>query len=192
MSTQPPRSPHRRQLLKTLAALGVGTPVFHRALAAGAEEVTVVTPEMVKQAEWIAGLELSEDARRGVAATLTGTLRSLRAMREVPLDHGVPPALVFDPTQGKPFTPPENPGTVRPIDDAAPKKPAGEDDLAFLPLTQLAALLRTRQVTSVELTTLYLKRLKKYDPVLHCVVNYTEELAYRQAEQADREIAAGK
>lgn len=192
MSTQPSRPPHRRQLLRTLAALGVGTPIFHRALATQAEEVTTVTAEMVKQAEWIAGLELSEDARRGVAAGLNNTLRGLRAMREVALDNGVPPALVFDPTRGKPFVPAQKPGTVKPIEGPAPKKPVDEDDLAFLPLTQLASLVRTRQVSSVELTKLSLKRLRKYDPVLHCVVNYTEEVALKQAEQADKEIADGK
>src|SRR5439155_20135460 len=50
----------------------------------------------------------------------------------------------------------------------------------------------SRQVSSVELTKLYLERLHKYDPVLRCVVNYTEELALKQAERADREIAAGR
>jgi Asp-tRNA(Asn)/Glu-tRNA(Gln) amidotransferase A subunit family amidase len=58
-------------------------------------------------------------------------------------------------------------------------------------LTALAALIRTRQVSSMELTRLYLDRLRKYDPVLHCVVTLTDDLALKQAEQADREIAAG-
>ena len=44
----------------------------------------------------------------------------------------------------------------------------------------------------MELTKLYLERLKKYDPALHCVVTLTEDLALKQAEQADREIAAGR
>jgi len=47
-------------------------------------------------------------------------------------------------------------------------------------------------VSSVELTRLYLARLRQYDPALHCVITYTEELALRQAAQADREIAAGR
>ena len=61
-----------------------------------------------------------------------------------------------------------------------------------LPVTKLAGLLRTRKVSSVELTKLYLARLKQYDPVLHCVVTLTEKTALKQAEQADREIAAGR
>src|SRR5262249_52743615 len=53
-------------------------------------------------------------------------------------------------------------------------------------------LVERRQVTSTDLTKLYLARLKKYDPQLHCVVNLTEELALRQAREADQEIAAGR
>src|SRR5207245_6041651 len=63
---------------------------------------------------------------------------------------------------------------------------------AFLPVSTLAALVRSRQVSSLELTKLYLQRLRQYDPALRCVVTYTEELALKQAEQADREIAAGR
>ena len=54
---------HRRTLLKGLAGLGVGTATFRRALAAQAAQAGAVTPEMIKQAEWIAGLELTEEER---------------------------------------------------------------------------------------------------------------------------------
>src|SRR6202023_3085668 len=47
------------------------------------------------------------------------------------------------------------------------------------------------QVSSVELTEMYLHRLKRYNPKLLCVVNLTEDLALHQAREADREIAAG-
>ena len=71
-------------------------------------------------------------------------------------------------------------------------RPTSEEQLAFLPLTHLSRLVETRRVTSTELTRLYLARLKKYDPLLHCVVSLTEELALRQARQADTEIAEGR
>ena len=53
----------RREMLAALAGLGVGTAVFHRALAARAATAPKITPEMVEQAEWISGLELSEEDR---------------------------------------------------------------------------------------------------------------------------------
>src|SRR5690606_10641518 len=70
-------------------------------------------------------------------------------------------------------------------------RPARLEDAAFYPVTHLAQLIRTRQVTSVQLTEMYLRRLKRYDPYLECVVTLTEDLALRQARQADEEIAAG-
>ncbi|MCB1097073.1 MAG: amidase, partial [Verrucomicrobiae bacterium] len=66
------------------------------------------------------------------------------------------------------------------------------EDLAFLPVASLSRLVRTRKVTSLELTRLYLGRLKRYDEVLKCVVNLTEDLALQQAARADEEIAAGR
>ncbi len=77
-------------------------------------------------------------------------------------------------------------------ESAPPELPAVDEDIAFLPVTELAALVRTRKISSVALTKIYLERLKFYDPVLKCVVTFTEDLALKQAEQADREIAAGR
>ena len=66
------------------------------------------------------------------------------------------------------------------------------EDLAFATLPQLAELIRTRKVSPVELTKMYLARLKKYGPKLNCVVTLTEDLALTQASEAEREIKAGK
>ena len=71
-------------------------------------------------------------------------------------------------------------------------RPPTDEALAFLPVTHLAKLVETRQVKPSELTELYLSRLTKYDPMLHCVVSLTADLARAQAKQADAEIAAGK
>jgi Asp-tRNA(Asn)/Glu-tRNA(Gln) amidotransferase A subunit family amidase len=184
--------PTRRRLLKTLAALGIGSAVFQRALAAAADKAKDITIEMIEQAEWIAGLQLSDDDRKALTGSLNRQQRQLETMRAVKIAHNVPPAIAFHPA---PWLPPSCEAVRRgaePIVRAAPKKPDSADDLAFMPVTALAALVRTRQVSSVELTKLYLERLRKYDPVLHCVVTYTDDLALKQAEQADREIAAGR
>src|SRR4051812_12198328 len=185
-------SPTRRQLLQSLAAAGVGSAVFQRALAADAEQAGAVTEEMIKQAEWIAGISLPEGERKSLAKGLTQLLRDIRAVRAAAVPYDVPPALVFDPAPWLPPTAGPVHRGVEPISAAAPKKPDSAADLAFLPVTALAALVRTRQVSSVELTKLYLERLKKYDPALHCVVTLTEDVALKQAERADREIAAGR
>jgi Asp-tRNA(Asn)/Glu-tRNA(Gln) amidotransferase A subunit family amidase len=69
--------------------------------------------------------------------------------------------------------------------------PGNLDELAFLPVTELAALVRRRKVTSTQLTEMYLGRLKKYDPVLKAVITLTEDRARRQAKAADEEISRG-
>jgi len=181
----------RRHLLKLLAGVGAGGAVFQRAVAALAQEAGRVTPEMIRQAEWIAGIELSEEERKAAATALAQSVRGWETMRAVELENAVAPGVAFN---AAPWQRPAEFArtTVEPIEAAAPKRPADDDDLAFLPVTELAALVRTRQVTSTELTKLYLARLRRYDPVLRAVVTYTDDLALRQAEQADREIAAGR
>jgi Asp-tRNA(Asn)/Glu-tRNA(Gln) amidotransferase A subunit family amidase len=184
--------PTRRRLLQLLAGLGVGSAVFRRALAAAADNAPAVTADMVRQAEWVAGVKFSDDDRKALVGTLNQRQRQYEAMRAVSLPNDVPPALAFNPAPWlRPSAEPVR-RDAEPTAAAAPRKPTSADDLAFLPVTSLAALLRTRQVSSVELTKLYLQRLRQFDPVLHCVVSYTDELALKQAERADREIAAGR
>jgi Asp-tRNA(Asn)/Glu-tRNA(Gln) amidotransferase A subunit family amidase len=182
----------RRSLVGVLAGLGVGTATFQRALAAAAEDAPDITAQMIEQAEWIAGIELSDDERRSVAEGVKHDQQKIATLRKTPVDYNVPPALTFyaAPPQLSQGDVPR--GDVRMTEAVSPERPPNDDDLAFLPVTELAALLRTRRVTSVELTKLYLSRLKCYDQVLHCVVSLTEALALEQAERADREIAAGR
>lgn len=182
----------RRRILQGLAAAGVGSVVFRRAVAAMADEGRQVTPEMIKDAEWIAGLEYTDEDRKLMLDGVNEVLTGYKKIRDVPLDNGVPPALHFT---SEPLAPPHPPVRRKPIamtKSAAPKKPQSEDDLAFAPITELAALIKARQVSSIELTKMYLARLKKYDPLLHCVITLTEESALKQADKADREIAAGQ
>ena len=61
----------------------------------------------------------------------------------------------------------------------------------FLPLRELAARVRARQLSPVALTRLFLDRLERLGPRYHAVVTLTAELAESQAQQAEREIAGG-
>jgi Asp-tRNA(Asn)/Glu-tRNA(Gln) amidotransferase A subunit family amidase len=186
-------TPSRRDLLAALAATGIGTDPFRRSLAVAAEQQpknrTGITEEMVKQAEWVAGIKLSEDEHKALAQALSGAKRNIDAARTVPLPNDVPPAFQFNPTPTE-LTPNTARGAV-----AGPKGdvtiPANDDDLAFAPAHELARLLETKQVSSVELTKLFLGRLQKYDPALKCVVTFTDDLALKQAKRADEERAKG-
>ncbi len=182
----------RRQALKLISATGVGTLAFQRALAAQIDQRGTVTSEMIQQAEWIAGLELSEEERVSTATAVQSAIRRFEEMRQVEIGYDVPPALIFQP---KPVVQ-ESGLTVRrnsrPIEWTPPQLPTDEEDLAFLPVSELAALLRARQISSVELTKMYLGRLDRFDKFLKCVVSLTDDLAMRQARQADREMATGR
>jgi Asp-tRNA(Asn)/Glu-tRNA(Gln) amidotransferase A subunit family amidase len=177
--------------LKGLAALGVGTLPFRRALAWQAAQAGKVTPEMIKQAEWISGIEFSEQERASAARSVEQSLQSFADLRRVEVGYDVPPALTFWPS------PPRPPAKVQrnqaaPMATGTPARPGTDEELAFLPVSELAGLIRSRQVSSMELTRLYLARLKRFDPLLKCVVTFTEEAALRQAARADQEIAAGR
>jgi hypothetical protein len=69
--------------------------------------------------------------------------------------------------------------------------PTDEADLAFLPVHRLSALLREGRVTSVDLTEIYLARLRRYDPTLLFAVTILEGRAREEAQQADAELRAG-
>ncbi|MBO0699412.1 MAG: amidase [Zavarzinella sp.] len=184
-------SPSRRQLMMTLAGLGVGNLVFQRAVVAQAPKEGRVTEEMIKQAEWVAGLSLTDEQRKGIVQRVNNSQRQFERLRQINLPNDVPPAFAFIPSAEPGAKEPAG-GTAGSWAGPAPKKPDSDDDLAFLPLTSLSALVRKREVSSAELTKLYLERLKKYDPALKCVVTLTEDVALKQAEAADKEIAAGR
>ncbi len=183
--------PNRRAILKGLAALGIGSSTFRRAVAAQAAQGAAITPEMIKQAEWIAGLELTDDERKATAGSIQRTLGSFDELRKVPMGYEVPPALAFVPSPGLRAAEGVRRNQASPTESHAPKRPDSDEALAFLPVTELSALVRSRQVTSTELTKLYLTRLKRFDPLLKCVITLTEDLALKQAAKADAEIAAG-
>lgn len=193
---------NRRTLLAALTSLGIGTSLFHRALAAEAAEGGPITAEMLERAEWVAGLSLTEEERRTTSAALTRLKERFDALRATPLDPSVPPALLFacdppretrrDERQSRVRRAEEEERGARATFGADVERPVSEDELAFLTVSELSELLRRREVSSLELTELYLKRLRRYDPRLLCVVTRTEELARRQAREADQARGMGR
>ncbi len=183
---------NRRRLLACLSAAGLGSTLMPGALAAVVQDAETITLEMIEAAQVIAGLSFTRDEQQRMLERLNGSDSPRPAfdiLRTANLGNDTQLAVVFNPVP---------PGKVLPSDRRPLKRrelevsmPATDDDLAFLPVTHLAKLVETRQIKPSELTRLYLARLKQYDPRLHVVVTLTEELALRQAQRADDEIAAG-
>ena len=150
-----------------------------------------ITTWDIKAAERIAGLSFTAGERKMMLRGLENSLSSYQELRRIDLPNSVPPALLFNP---QPFLEPR-PFTPLAIDlpaDPELSVPENPDELAFYPVTALARLVREKKISSLQLTGLYIDRLKKYGPELQCVITLTEDLALEQARRADAEIAAGR
>ncbi len=149
-----------------------------------------ITKDMMRATEKLIGIELTDAQEAMALGGVNRNLDSYEANRkiEVPLD--TEPAFSFHPARAN-----------KKLYTAKTKFRFGRvelpqfktiEDLAFATVPQLAELLRTRRISSTELTQMYLARLKKYGTKLLCVVTLTEELALKQAAAADAEIKRGK
>src|SRR3954463_7160616 len=186
------RSINRRRFIECCSAAGVAAALMPGALAAVAEDAVTITADMLESAQRIAGVSFTADEQRRLLDMLNGPAGYVAGFARVRAANlgSTQPAIVFKPVL---------PGRKLPTERTPLRRqhvelslPASDEEVAFLPLTHLARLVETRLITPTDLTTLYLARLKKFDPQLHCVVNLTEQLALRQARDADREIAAGR
>ncbi len=181
----------RRRFLGYFASIGLGSTllpgVLWAAIAAGAD----ITAQSIAAAEELAGVKFTDAEREAMVKDLQQQREQLDQLHAVHLDNSVPPAVQFNPLlPGMKLDRQQRPivaSRVRP--GAAPK---AIDELAFRPVTELAAMIRARRVTSVALTRMYLDRLKRFDPVLQCVVTLCEERALAQATAMDAELARGK
>lgn len=149
-----------------------------------------ITKETVYQAQRILGLEFTEFEADSMLQELNDTRNSFEKFRKTDLGNEVAPALYFNPLpNGFVFETQQ-----KPIKYSSPtvSLPANKEDLAFYTVRELAELIRTKKITSTELTKFFIERLKKNNEKLQFVVSLTEDLALKQAAQADAEIKAGK
>lgn len=151
------------------------------------------TRQQVAGALQLLGLEFTDAQVDEMLPGLGRAVRSYERLRAIDVPLDTEPAIAFHP--GLPGRQPKA-GLARfaPLAHRAPVKKSWKsvEDLAFAPVTELAALVRARQVSSTDLTKMYLDRLKRFGPKLLCVITLTEELALQQAKAADAEIRAGK
>lgn len=159
--------------------------------AAVAVATGAITPEALLGGE-------SDPARRAELAQ--GVLQEMQEAPPVPLGNGEHPALVFQAFPGgtgslykrwaregvDPFE-----RRTTDVDAWVGPVPVDPAEIAFLPVHRLAALVRGGHVSSVELTEIYLERMKRYDPILLFAVSILEDRAMEEAQQADRDLRNG-
>ena len=181
----------RRRFVAYFSALGITSSLFPRVLLAQAEEKGKVTRDMITQAAALDGLTFTPEQEDMMLDDLNDALKDFDAIHQLKLANSVAPAQVFDPVlPGMKFETLRRPARWSVVNTA--RAPKNIEDLAFASVLELAELLRTKRVSSVDLTEMYLERLKRYDALLKFVITLTPERAMAQAKDADRELAAGK
>jgi Asp-tRNA(Asn)/Glu-tRNA(Gln) amidotransferase A subunit family amidase len=158
---------------------------------AEAAQAAEITLDDLRAAEKIAGISFTDDERKALLNDVKQQVKLFEGVRAQLGAAQVTPGIHFATIAGGTI-----PGSKSRVQTSASKTPAlnslTEEDIAFLSTREQGKLIRDRKITSVELTRIYLNRLKLYGPKLECVVTLTEELALTQAKQADDEIAKGK
>ena len=183
----------RRRFLAFCTASGLTSTLLPGALWAQMQPGTKkISLDMVRGAAQLAGLSWTDEECQDLAESLSSLARGAEAIDKPSLSNASPLPIHFNPN-------PPGIAAARPPAEVfrlerAPevRRPANLEGAAFWSLTELAHLVRSRQVTSMELTTMYLARLKRYNPQLNCVAALTETRALMEAAAADKEIAGGK
>jgi len=166
-------------------------PTFGTAPAVGPE----VSPATFAEAEKLAQVTMT-DSERSMAAeswrrSMASMLERRTGPRKVALESTIAPATRWNPVLPGQTAGPSVDRFIRSTNDPGPL-PTSDAEIAFAPVTKLSRWIETRKLSSDRLTRIYLERLKRYDPKLHCVITLTSDVALAQAKQADAEIAAGK
>ena len=181
----------RKQLLTgllTAAAGGLSAAGGEQTMDAAAIEP--ITVEDLKASEKIAGIHFSDTERKAVLENVGNFPNLWAGLRQSPIPYTVEPPTVFTPLEGG-----SRAGARVSVRQTARRglKASGlsPEQIAFLSVRDLGQLIRTQQISPVDLTRLYLDRLKRYGDRLLCVITLAEEHALRQAERAHREITEG-
>jgi Asp-tRNA(Asn)/Glu-tRNA(Gln) amidotransferase A subunit family amidase len=211
----------RRSFLTACSRAGVASALFPGVLYALAAQSTLaqesdstdqskppkITPEMIDQAAIMAGIgPFTAEQKQMMIDGLVDRNGSMKAIRKLKLPNSVAPSFVFHPQPARgqvskaptkivmlaPKAPSTHIGMIGWTADESVTAPPNAEDLAFASVSNLASLLKARKITSVDLTKMYIARLKRYDPKLHFVITLTEDRALAQAKKADEEIAAGR
>ena len=143
---------------------------------------------MISSGLW--GLDFSPEEIAQLKKTVYDRERDFEIIRQFPIDNNIAPALYFNPLP-RGFEIPADRGekiqwTLPQID-----MPADKNDLAFYSILELASLIKSRKISSGDLTTFFIDRLKKYSDTLECTITITEDLAFQQAHRADSLLNAG-
>src|SRR5437773_3215205 len=130
-----------------------------------------ITKEMLHTAEKLIGLEYTDAQEAMALPSVNRLLDNYETVRKIDVPLDTEPAIAFHPARARQ----ELHGAKTKFRFGKVELPQFKsiDDLAFATVPQLAELLRTRKISSIELTQMYLARLKRFGPKLLCIVTLT-------------------
>ncbi len=188
-----PTTMNRRALLGYFSSVGLGSTLLPGVLwsRVADQEAPEITDDTIVEAARVAGLEFTPEERASMIEGLQRNLGRYREVRAIPMDNSVAPPFYFNPVvPGMEVD--REPGHFRPSDPPRVAPPANLQEVAFWPVGHLAELIRSRQVSSLDLTRMYLARLERHNPTINCVVTLTTDRALDRARRADAELAEGR
>jgi Asp-tRNA(Asn)/Glu-tRNA(Gln) amidotransferase A subunit family amidase len=174
----------RRAWLKLLPVLTTALAAQTAPPATEAAKPGEITRELLQHSMKMADLAFTDPELDMMLPSVNQALQNYRKLRQIQVPLDTEPATHFQPL------PPGITIHAKYLASRVPhaRRHGSVDDLAYYPVTQLSQLLQSRQVTSMELTRMYLARLKKHTPVLNCVITMTDDLALAQAAAADQKL----
>ncbi len=156
-----------------------------------AQQRDTISKEDLRIAAKVIGIDFTEPERDSMLRDVRDNVREYTKMRSLPLNNSVPMTLWQSPLlPGMKFDTKQLPAQWN--IPANVMLPTNKADLAFYSILQLASLIKSKKITSVELTRFFIERIRKYGDTLQCVISVTEDIAMQQAKAADAEIAKGK
>ncbi|WP_192347576.1 amidase [Algoriphagus sp. Y33] len=150
-----------------------------------------ITPISIEGASGIFGLSFTPAEKDSMLGALENQLSHYESLREIKLDNSVVPSLVFNPLPTG-FQPDQSQQQLEwGLAEEIPL-PEKESDIAYMPVHELAVLIKTKKLSSERLTKIYLDRIKTYSDTLQCLITLLESPALEKAKAMDAELAEGK
>ncbi len=149
-----------------------------------------VDTALITAASQLMDVNFSAAEKDSMKGNLRGRQRTYERMHQRNLDNSQPYPFTFNPAPVG-YKVPTKQDVIKWNLPTNVVIPANKNELAFYSIFQLAALIKNKKITSVELTTFFIDRLKRWGDSLHCVINLTEDIAMQQARQADADLKAG-
>jgi len=145
--------------------------------------VSGITLETIAAGERLMGVEYTQAERQLMLDNLEGQIASALLRRAVAIPNHVPMAMRFDPRLPD-FAMPHGMDALK-LSPVTASLPRSDEDIAYAPVTHLAAWIRTGLLSSRRLTQIYLDRIDALDPKLECWAQVTPDLALAEADAAD-------